>query len=56
MSIEAAIEAAYQAMLKASTPADKAMRGARFTTLVKERNAQRTAQEIELLERERGLR
>lgn len=50
------IDDAYMRMVSAQTPESKRLWGDRFTAFCNERNAARTAEEIERLERERGLR
>ena len=50
------VDDAYHRMICATTPESKRLWGERFTAFVNERNAARTAAEIETIERERGLR
>ena len=47
---------AYHRMVTATTDESRRLWGDRFTAFCNERNAARTAEEIERLERERGLR
>lgn len=50
------VDDAYHRMVGATTDESKRLWGERFTAYCNERNAARTAEEIERLERERGLR
>lgn len=50
------IDDAYHRMMSAETPESRRLWGDRFTTYCNERNAARTAEEIERIEREKGLR
>lgn len=47
---------AYHRMMSAETPESRCLWGDRFTAFCNERNAARTAEEIERIEREKGLR
>lgn len=47
---------AYHRMMSAETPESRRLWGDRFTAFCNERNAARTAEEIERIEREKGLR
>ena len=50
------IDDAYHRMMGAETPESRRLWGERFTAYCNERNAARTAEEIERIEREKGLR
>ena len=50
------IDDAYHRMVTAETPESRRLWGDRFTAFCNERNAARTAEEIERIEREKGLR
>ncbi len=50
------VDDAYHRMVGATTDESKRLWGERFTAFVNERNAARTPEEIEALERAKGLR
>ena len=54
--LDVKIDDAYHRMMSAETPESRRLWGDRFTAFCNERNAARTAAEIETIERERGLR
>lgn len=53
---EAIIQAAFQELLRATTPEGRQLAGMHFTRAIRLRNAERTPQEVAALERKRGLR
>lgn len=53
---ESLIEAAFRRLVEATSVPDRRAAVAQLLELIRQRNAQRTPQEIERLERERGLR
>lgn len=50
------VDDAYHRMVTAATDESRRLWGGRFTDLVNQRNAERTPEEIERIEREKGLR
>ena len=54
--LDVKIDDAYHRMMSAETPESRRLWGDRFTAFCNERNAARTAEEIERIEREKGLR
>lgn len=53
---DAVVEAAFRMLLEARSAEERRDAGRFFTAAVRGRNAERTPQEVERLERQRGLR
>lgn len=54
--LDVKVDDAYHRMVTATTDESRRLWGDRFTAYVNERNAARTPEQIEALEREKGLR